>query len=123
MENSHLVFAYGTLRTSHGNHQLLEGANFLGTGTTKYHYSLYLVGGYPYAISTEARYPVVGELYAMDEEILKRVDKLEGHPCYYARSEVPVIVNDVEYTAWMYFRDPKGTLLQSGDYNDASRGR
>lgn len=123
MEHTHLVFVYGTLRRSRGNHQLLEGAHFYGVGTTRQKYAMYLVGGYPYAISTEPRYPIVGELYGVDDEILRRLDKLEGHPCYYARSEVAVIVNDTEYTAWMYFRDPKGTLLQSGDYNDAVRGR
>ena len=123
MEHKHLVFVYGTLRQSHGNHQLLKRAHFYGVGKTKQKYAMYLVGGYPYVVSTEQRYLIVGELYALDDEILKRLDKLEGHPIYYARSEVVVIVDNVEYTALMYFRDPKGTLLQSGDYDDASHGR
>ena len=123
MEDKNLVFVYGTLRKSHGNHQLLEGAHYYGVGNTLHKYSIYLVGGYPYAISTEPRYPIVGELYGVNDEILKKLDKLEGHPIYYARNEVIVIVDNVEYTAWMYFRDPKGTLLQSGDYDDAVRGR
>jgi gamma-glutamylaminecyclotransferase len=123
MEHTHLVFVYGTLRQSRGNHQLLEGALFHGVGNTKQKYAMYLVGGFPHVISTEQRYPIVGELYAVDDEILKKLDRLEGHPIYYARNEVVVIVNNVEYSAWMYFRDPKGTLLQSGDYNDAIHGR
>jgi len=123
MEHTHLVYVYGTLRRSRGNHQLLAGAKFYGIGTTKGKYAMYLVGGYPYAVSTEPRYQIVGELYGVDDDILMKLDKLEGHPCYYARSEVTVIVDNVEYCAWMYFRDPKGTLLQSGDYNDAIYGR
>jgi gamma-glutamylaminecyclotransferase len=123
MEHKHLVFVYGTLRQSRGNHQLLVGAHFYGIGNTKQKYAMYLVGGFPYVISTEQRYPIVGELYAVDDEILKKLDRLEGHPIYYARTEVVVIVETVEYSAWMYFRDPKGTLLQSGDYDDASHGR
>lgn len=123
MEEKHLVFVYGTLRESRGNHQLLEGADFLGIGNTKQKYSMYLVGGFPYVISTEPRYPIVGELYRVDDVMLKQLDKMEGHPIYYARREVAVIVGEVEYTAWMYFLDPKGTLLLSGDYNDAVRGR
>ena len=123
MKRKHLVFVYGTLRRSRGNHQLLEDAHFYGIGKTKQEYAMYLVGGFPYVISTEPRHPIVGELYAVDDDTLKNLDKLEGHPIYYARSEVVVIVDDVEYTAWMYFRDPKGTLLPSGDYNDASHGR
>jgi gamma-glutamylaminecyclotransferase len=123
MEDKHLIFAYGTLRQLHGNHQLLEGAHFYGTGSTKEKYSIYLVGGFPYAVSTEPRYPVIGELYGVDDETLRKIDKLEGHPIYYARNEVVVTVDNVEYTAWMYFRDPKGTLLHSGNYDDVVRGR
>lgn len=123
MEQTHLVFVYGTLRQSRGNHQLLEGAHFYGIGTTQQKYAMYLVGGFPYAISTESRYQIVGELYGVNDEILTRLDRLEGHPCYYVRSKIVVIVNNVEYSAWMYFRDPQGTLLQSGDYSDAIRGR
>jgi gamma-glutamylaminecyclotransferase len=123
MKHKKLVFVYGTLRQSRGNHQLLEGAHFYGVGKTKQKCAMYLVGGYPYVISTEQRYPIAGELYAVDDETLKKLDKLEGHPIYYARNEVVVIVDNVEYTAWMYFRDPKGTLLQSGDYDDASLNR
>jgi len=123
MKHKNLVFVYGTLRRARGNHQLLEGAPFIGAGTTKLKYAMYLEGGYPYAVSTEQRYQIVGELYAVNDEILKRVDRLEGHPCYYVRSQVEVIVDDVEYTAWMYFRDQKGTLLQSGDYDNAVRRR
>jgi len=123
MNTKHLVFVYGTLRKSRGNHQLLEGAQFIGVGATKNKCAMYLVGGFPYAISTEERYPIIGELYGVTDEILKKLDQLEGHPCYYARCETEVVVNGEDYIAWMYFRDPKGTLLQSGDYNDAVRGR
>lgn len=119
MENNRLIFVYGTLRQSHGNHQLLKDARFYGVGATKDNYSMYIAGGYPYVISSEARYPIVGELYAVDDETLEKLDKMEGHPHYFERREVIVIVNEMEYSAWMYVRYPHGKLMPTGDYNDA----
>lgn len=119
MENNHLIFVYGTLRKFHGNHQLLKDARFYGVGTSKDRYSMYIAGGYPYVTSAETRYPIVGELYNVDDATLEMLDKMEGHPHYYERKEIIVIVNEVEYCAWMYVRDPHGKLMPTGDYNDS----
>lgn len=119
MDSQHLIFVYGTLRQSHGNHQMLKDARYYGVGSTRDNYSMYIAGGYPYVISSEARYPIVGELYAVDGETLEKLDKMEGHPHYYTRREVSVIVDNQEYSAWMYVRDPHGTLMPTGDYSDA----
>lgn len=119
MDQQHLVFVYGTLRQTHGNHHLLSGAHCYGAGITQAHYAMYMASGYPYVTSTEARYPIVGELYAVDNDTLIKLDKMEGHPRYYTRKEIVVIVEGKEYNAWMYFRDPYGTLMQSGDFSDA----
>lgn len=123
MEALQRVFVYGTLRRAHGNHQLLENADYLGTGSTLGKYSMYIAGGYPYVVSTEARYPIVGELYGVDDQTLEKLDKMEGHPHYYTRKETMVIVDGKEYSAWMYVRDPHGILMPSGDYSDAVHRR
>lgn len=123
MDTLHKIFVYGTLRQSHSNHQLLENACCYGVGTTVDNYSMYIAGGYPFVVGSEARYPIVGELYGVDDETLAKLDKMEGHPHYYARREITVIVADQEYTAWMYVRVPHGVLLPSGDFNDAVRIR
>jgi gamma-glutamylcyclotransferase (GGCT)/AIG2-like uncharacterized protein YtfP len=91
-----------------------------GTGTTQDNYAMYIAGSYPYVISTEARYPIVGELYAVDDDALHLLDKMEGHPRYYTRREIAVYVEGIEYIAWMYFRDPPGTLLPTGDFKSFS---
>lgn len=119
MGKQHLVFVYGTLRQGHSNHQLMGDAQCHGVGCTRDRYAMYIVSGYPYVTSTEARYPIVGELYAVDDAMLEKLDKVEGHPRYYVRREVAVDVGGVEYRAWMYVRDPHGILLPTGDYNDA----
>ena len=120
MKKQHLVFVYGTLREDQSNHKLLGDADCYGTGRTRDNYAMYIAGRYPYVISTEARYPIVGELYAVDDDTLAQLDKMEGHPRYYNRREVAVDVEGIEYLAWMYFRDPQGTLLPTGDYKSFS---
>jgi gamma-glutamylaminecyclotransferase len=121
MENKHLVFVYGSLRQNHSNHRLMGDAHCYGVGRTCDKYAMYITGGYPFVTSTEARYQITGELYAVDDDILDIVDKMEGHPLYYIRREVVIDVEGVEYVAWMYFRDPHGRLMTTGDYNDAVR--
>jgi len=121
MENQHLIFVYGTLRTGHSNHQLLGAAHCYGVGRTRDNFAMYIISGYPYVTSAEPRYPIVGELYAVDDRMLERLDKVEGHPHYYVRRKVVVDVGDEEFSAWMYLRDPPGSLLPSGDYNERDR--
>lgn len=118
MEQKHLIFVYGSLRQGHGNHHLLEGASCYGTGQTLSNCAMYVVSGYPYVTSSEQRYPIIGELYAVDVAMLEKLDKMEGHPRYYVRRETTVVVAGQEYTCWMYFRDPDGTLLHTGDFNE-----
>ena len=39
-----LVFVYGTLRKGHGNHKLIEGGRFMGSGLTVKKYAMYSRG-------------------------------------------------------------------------------
>ncbi len=122
MELNHLIFVYGTLRSGHSNHHLLKDANSYGVGNTLEDYAMYLISGYPYVTSKEPRYPIVGELFGIDDNTLSMLDKMEGHPRYYERKEVPVTVGDKQYTAWMYFKDPPGVLMQNGDFSKSAGG-
>jgi len=119
MEQKHLVFVYGTLRNGHSNHHLLKEAYCYGIGSTENCFAMYLISGYPYVTSSEPRYPIVGELYAVDDDTLHTLDRMEGHPRYYERRETTVVVGDGRHVAWMYFRDPQGLLMQHGDFNEA----
>lgn len=120
MKQQHLLFVFGTLRQDHSNHQLMGDSYCYGIGSTRDKYAMYVTSGYPYVTSKEARYPIVGELYAVDDDTLDKLDKMEGHPHYYTRREIVVDVGKKEYIAWMYFRDPHGVLMPTGDYNDAA---
>lgn len=85
-----LVFVYGTLKSGHGNHRLLEGSEFVGYGKTAGHYHM-LNGGFPRVVKgclQEPRGHVTGELYEVDMATLARLDALEGHPTFYTRERV-----------------------------------
>jgi len=114
---------YGTLRSGHSNHHLLKDADCYGIGHSVENYAMYLTSGYPYVTSHESRYPIAGELFGIDDSTLSMLDKMEGHPRYYERKEVTVTVGDTQYTAWMYFKDPAGVLMQDGDYSKMPYGK
>ncbi|EKO39600.1 MAG: hypothetical protein B193_1688 [Solidesulfovibrio magneticus str. Maddingley MBC34] len=119
-EGSH-VFVYGTLRRGFSNHRFLAGARFVGPGRTVDAYGLYLEAGIPYLAAGEGRYPVVGEVYAVDAAILAGLDELEEHPRVYTRRPAPIVLGDGRrLIAWVYFaNEPQGAPLASGDFADA----
>jgi gamma-glutamylaminecyclotransferase len=123
MERKNLVFVYGTLRNAHSNHHLMKDAYCYGIGSTEACFAMYLISGYPYVTSSENRYPIVGEMYGVDDDTLQTLDRMEGHPRYYERRETTVIVGGDHHIAWMYFRDPQGLLMKSGDYNEVKFGK
>ena len=115
------VFVYGTLRRGFSNHRFLTGARFVGPGRTAESHGLYLEDGIPYLAAGEGRYPVVGEVYAVDAAILAGLDELEEHPRVYARRPAAIVLDDGRrLVAWAYFADePRGAPLASGDFADA----
>ncbi|WP_216831771.1 gamma-glutamylcyclotransferase [Alkalihalobacterium elongatum] len=78
MKNIYQVFVYGTLRQHESNHHLLKEARCVSrqcwtNGT------LYDTGcGYPAMIASTSN-RVYGEVYAVTDEQLKRLDELEGY--------------------------------------------
>jgi gamma-glutamylcyclotransferase (GGCT)/AIG2-like uncharacterized protein YtfP len=139
-----LLFVYGTLRKGGENHALLEHARFVGAATTAERYALF-VDGIPFLASMPPVHRVRGEVYAVDDATLARLDELEGHPRWYERRPVTVVLDaaarasrktagpafaDAPATlaCETYFNDrPTGTLSPNGDYGAilrrAARGR
>ncbi len=115
MEN--LVFVYGTLKKGYSNHHLLKNGKFLGEAKTKYKYALY-EKVYPYVSHNPKVSNIHGEVYQVDNFTLRKLDILEGHPYEYKRELIPVILNNKELKAWMYFNDKYkgGKLIPQGIY-------
>jgi len=114
----HLIFVYGTLRKGFGNHHLLENAEFLGTGRTKEKYKM-TANGIPFVSKSEPVSYIIGEVYEVDKKTLKRLDRLEGHPDWYKREKVKIILETgKEVEAWIYFNEiSQGRhLIKNGDF-------
>lgn len=103
-----LVFVYGTLKKGFYFHEAYLGENkgiFRGQGHTSRDYSLY-VDALPHLVNEESDAGVKGELYEVSPEILARLDELEGHPIFYRRESIEIIVDGEENStrAWAYLR-------------------
>ena len=92
------LFVYGTLKRGHGNHTFLQDAELLASCAEVDGFTLY-GSTIPYMVRSPGD-RVKGEVYAVDDEILGPIDRLEGHPNHYRREPVP-LVNGVG-SVWAY---------------------
>lgn len=83
-----LLFVYGTLKKGRSNHLLIEHLPHLGDAFTDNNYSL-VVSGLPFLVKRKGE-GVRGEIYKIDPETLRAVDRLEGHPSFYRREIINV---------------------------------
>jgi len=99
-----LVWVYGTLKRGCGNSHHLEGVEFVGEATTAAALPL-VVHGLPYLFNRPGTgYQVKGEVYRVTTpEIMARLDKLEGHPGFYYRTTIKVMLAGVETEVFVYF--------------------
>jgi gamma-glutamylaminecyclotransferase len=128
-----LLFVYGTLRRGGPNHPLLAAARFVDAARTAERYALF-VDGIPFLAPAPAVHHVRGEVYAVSAETLAEIDRLEGHPRWYERRPVAVVLDRAAKAARAaagpafadaptvlacetYFNDrPTGALSPNGDY-------
>jgi gamma-glutamylcyclotransferase (GGCT)/AIG2-like uncharacterized protein YtfP len=131
------LFVYGTLRVGFGNHHLLTrlGAKPLRSPiyVITVRGELFEHGGLPMAKKSEdPQKTIVGEVYTLPSaDCWKDLDSLEGHPNWYRREEVDLLIpgsNSALPTekVWVYFMRPEhlekyGNLkkIKNGDYRAA----
>eukprot|EP00966_Prymnesium_polylepis_P235766 5452490-Prymnesium_polylepis.1 len=94
----HLVLVYGTLMTGLGNHHKLDAgdgrAALVGRGVTESKHTMYAAGVpfvHPDIAAGGAN--IHGEVWAVDAPTLERMDGLEGHPDWYFRMTVNVLMD------------------------------
>ena len=114
------VFVYGTLRNGFHNHFIMNPTFNLGKGLTKEKYAMY-ESGIPFLVEDEPLVRITGELYMVDQTTFEILDILEGHPKWYTRKKVDVIVEGEDHKAWVYFNEKQGTLIKTGDYADRTK--
>src|SRR4051812_12996853 len=84
---STLLFVYGTLKRGCSNHDHLAGQRFVGPARTQPGFRLYDLGGYPGIVAQpDDTLGVIGEVWAVDDDILRDLDQFEGvHEGLYRR--------------------------------------
>ena len=88
MRKKHFVAVYGTLKNGKPNHSLMAliGAEFVGAAKTIEKYPLICGGGLPYLFENiGVGHRVNTEVYKVDDDGLKILDRFEGHPNFYIR--------------------------------------
>jgi gamma-glutamylcyclotransferase (GGCT)/AIG2-like uncharacterized protein YtfP len=102
---SSLLFVYGTLKRGCSNHGQLAGETFVGTARTQPGFRLYDVGGYPgLVLQAEDVAGVSGEVWAVSDESLRRLDAFEGvHEGLYRRAPVALLAPFSEQRVDAYF--------------------
>jgi gamma-glutamylcyclotransferase (GGCT)/AIG2-like uncharacterized protein YtfP len=93
----HRVFVYGTLRRGESHAQLMQGARFLGSHITDPRYTLCDMSEYPAAVSWGAT-AIHGEVYEVDNALLRRLDEYEEFPEVYNRR----LIHTPYGGAWIY---------------------
>ena len=116
----YLVSCYGSLRRGMGNHQYyLSESEYKGTFTTEPEYTLHSLSAYP-GLKLNGNTSVVMEVYEVDEDTLKNLNRLEGYrpgetSTFYDRIEI----NTPWGKAFTYIyvnKLSKDSIVESGDW-------
>lgn len=109
MEEIYYIAAYGTLRADGDNHHIIcphdrpEISSCLGQFWIN-GWQMYDNFIYPYAARGSEVDRILVELWAIPAELLPEVDKLEGYPDYYQRTELDFTLPDNrQIKAYLYF--------------------
>ncbi len=114
-----LIAVYGSLRKGMGNDYLLSTSKYLGEFQTKPEFSLYSLGYYP-GLKTNGNTSVTMEVYAVDDTVAEKVDRLEGYTpggnnTFY--DKIPIETPYGEASVYIYVNDiPQERLVESGDW-------
>lgn len=119
-------FVYGSLRRGFGNHVLLHGCEYMGTIIAAIPYEMISLGGFPALVPTEngEEKQIVGEVYKISRKNLADLDRLEGYPNFYSRTQFKLQVDDGSIEdVWFYFIKSgygrnTAPIVESGDWAD-----
>ncbi len=79
---SHLIFVYGTLKSGNCREGVLKDQRYIGVAKTSENYALFDLGSFPGMIHARpnlaAARKIYGEIYEIDSECLKVLDRIEG---------------------------------------------
>lgn len=87
-----IIFVYGTLKRGFDNESYLKNATFIDRAITVDKYPMILQNpSFPYLINDKGNgHQIKGEVYSIDDEIILKIDELEGTPEHYYREYIDV---------------------------------
>jgi gamma-glutamylaminecyclotransferase len=99
-----LVAVYGTLKKGYSNYySFLTSSKFVASGKTKDKYPL-IISGLPYLIEDIGKgHNVDVDVFKVSNSKLKDLDRLEGHPNWYCRKQIDIVVGKKTLSCWIYF--------------------
>ena len=116
----HLVACYGSLRRGMSNYQYyLSNSEYKGTFTTEPEYTLHSLSAYP-GLKLNGNTSIVMEVYEVDEETLKTLNRLEGYypgekSTFYDRIEIDTPWGKA--FTYIYVNElSKESIVESGDW-------
>lgn len=116
-KNERYVFVYGTLMKGQKNHDaFLKEGQYIGAGTIE-GYDIYDLGYYPGIIVGTDK--VIGEVYRVDEDTERTLDRLEDEGSLFIKTPVNVRMDDganCASVAYVYNRSVKGCTNIVGRY-------
>ena len=110
----HRVFVYGTLRRGAAQAGRMSDARWLGAGRVRG--DLFRISWYPCVVLREEGDFVTGDVFAIDDDLLRKLDAYEGDE--YRRVRV-MVEGDTPGEAWMWEwagEVPAESLIASGDW-------
>jgi gamma-glutamylaminecyclotransferase len=112
------IFTYGTLMSGEGNHRQLRGARMLAVHRTEPRYALVSLGPYP-ALLAGGTTSVTGEVYEVDDDLLRALDLFEGAPSLYRRERVCLLGGEsVDGYVLARPRAKSYEVIPSGDWRE-----
>lgn len=121
------VFVYGTLMRGFGNWSwaLKDRAQFIGEAETSPNFTLLDLGAFPGMV--EGSSVVQGEVFEFDDDdVLRDLDRLEGHPGMYRRTPITVVMadgNEADVETYIYQHGrvlPSSPVVESGSWRQAT---
>lgn len=112
------IFVYGTLMRGGHNHRVMgERARLVrARARTLARFTMLDLGSFP-AIVDRGNTAIVGEVFELNKDALKDVDRLEGHPTFYRRTQVALADGElVETYLWQRIAEPWRSMVISGDW-------
>lgn len=115
------VFVYGTLMKNRGAHRYMNCDDDPIHAVSVDKFKMFLFG-FPAISPFEEGHLVKGEIYAVDDQVLNRLDSYEGCPTHYMRETRKFLTDNGELEAQVYIYNPRNIYGNETEAQPRSSG-